>query len=557
MKRRILLLNALFVCLIALSPMVRADDVALTLPFENVSDKNEYNWIGESFAITLANLLNEQKMLAISTDERDLAYERLGLRASDILTRAAMIRIADSAQANLLVIGEFDIDDKRNPKMPMIAIKARVIEVREGRLAASKVFNLNGLLAKLQEMQGQLAWNILYERNPSLPYSKDELVRRSTSVPPRAYESFVKGIQTRDPKVRETFLKRSIQESEAGGTKGRFAQAIYELGLFYYRQRNFAEAARTLAVLTESDPRYLETQFYLGVSYAETKKYKESAAAYERLLKPLPLLEVWNNSGAALFASGAQDDGMTLLRQAVANSPYDPVYRFNFGYALWRQGRNEEAAEHLRVAISANPQDCDALYILSKSLRATGPVEEAKQMADEALKCYPEKDNRLAVWEVAPEQMPVLLRFKSDFGRAAYYKLERQQPRAANNTSAAAQPTPAQLLERAQQLSAANKDVEALAEIDRVLGANRTLAEAHLLKGHIYQRRREVDQAIAAYQQALSLNPRLVAAHVALGQIYLSRGDRVQALAHCNRAYEIDPQDREAIALRRQIETER
>jgi tetratricopeptide (TPR) repeat protein len=96
-----------------------------------------------------------------------------------------------------------------------------------------------------------------------------------------------------------------------------------------------------------------------------------------------------------------------------------------------------------------------------------------------------------------------------------------------------------------------------LAEIDRVLVANRTLAEAHLLKGQIYQRRREADQAIAAYQQALSLNPRLVAAHVALGRIYLSRGDRVQALAHCNRAYEIDTQDREAIALRRQIETER
>lgn len=544
-------------CLLA-GRVARAEDVILTIPFENVSGKAEYNWIGESFAITLADLLNDQRLLAISTDERDLAYTRLGLRASDILTRAAMIRIAGTAQANLLVVGEFDIDDKRNPKNPMIAIKARLIEVREGRLAAGKVFNLSGLLAKLQEMQGQLAWNVLYERDPALPYSKDELARRSTSTPPRAYESFVKGIQTRDPKLRESFLKRSIKEYEAAGAKGHFAPAIYGLGLFYYRQKNYAEAAKTLAALTESDPHYLETQFYIGVAWAETKNYKESAAAYERLLKPLPLLEVWNNAGAALIGAGVQDEGLKLLRQAVANSPYDALFRFNYGYALWRQGRNDEAIEHLRVVIAAQPEDCDALYLLSKCLKATGPVDEAKHAADEAIKCYPEKDNRLAVWEVAPEQMPMMARFKTDFGRAAYYKLERRQTQRADAAPVpVSAPTPQQVLDRARQLSGAGQEAEALAEIERVLQANNTLADAHLLKGQIHQRRREFDPAIEAFRQAVSLSPRLGAAHVALGQIFLERGDRGQAVAHCNRAMEIDPQDREAISLRRQIETGR
>jgi tetratricopeptide (TPR) repeat protein len=545
---------ALILCLAA-GQSARAGDVILTIPFENVSGKADYHWIGESFAITLADLLNDSQLHSIGADERDHAYNRLGLRATDILTRAAMIRIAGTAQANLLVVGEFDIDDKRNPKKPMIAIKARLIEVREGRLAAGKVFNLSGLLGTLQEMQGQLAWNILYERDPAITFSKDELVRRSTAVPPRAYESFVKGIQARDGKLRESFLRRSIQEYETAGAKGRFVQAVYGLGLYYYRQKSYADAAKTLSVLTQSDPHYLETQFYLGVAYAATNNYKESAAAYERLLKPLPLLEVWNNAGAALFASGAQDEGLKLLRQAVANSPYDPIYRFNYAYALWRQGRNEEAAEHFRVALSAEPSDCDALYLLSKCLKATGPLDEAKRISDEAIRCYPEKDNRLAVWETTPERMPVLARFKTDFGRAAYYKLERQGvQRAAVDVSAL---TPQQVLDRARQLDAAGRDVEALAEIERVLQANNTLADAHLLKGQIHQRRRETETAIMAFQQAVSLNPRLGAAHVALGQIYFSRGDRAQAIAHCNRAMEIDPQDREAISLRRQIETGR
>lgn len=558
MKRcNYLLLIALALCLAAGSAVsARADDVILTLPFENVSGKAEYNWIGESFAITLSDLLDEQKILALSTEERDLAYERLGLRATDLLTRAAMIRIAATAQANLLVIGEFDIDDKRDPKRPMMSIEARLIEIREGRLVAGKVFKLTGLLAKLQELQGQLGWSVLYERNPGIPLSKDDVVRRSTQIPPRAYESYVKGVQTRDPKLREKFLRQSIEEHAAGTNGGQFSRAVYELGIFYYRQKNHTEAARTLSTLASTDPRYHEAQFYLGVSYAATNNFREAAAAYDQILKKLPLLEVLNNAGAAQFAAGAQDEGLKLLRQALANSPYDPIYRFNYGYALWRQGRNEEAAEHFRVALANSDGDCDALYLLAKCLRATGPLEEAKQTYDQALKCYPENDNRVARWEVTPEQMPVLLRFKNDFGRAALYKLEREQQQQQQRATGGS-PTPQQLLARAQQLASSGSDGEALAEVDRLLAANNTIAEAHLLKGQLLERRGDTVGAIASYQQAIALRPRLVAAHVALGSIYLARGDRAQALAHCNQAHEIDPQDRAAIALRRQIETGR
>jgi Tfp pilus assembly protein PilF len=36
--------------------------------------------------------------------------------------------------------------------------------------------------------------------------------------------------------------------------------------------------------------------------------------------------------------------------------------------------------------------------------------------------------------------------------------------------------------------------------------------------------------------------------------VYLSRGDRALALAHCKQALELDPANREAIALKQQIE---
>src|SRR5256884_503905 len=52
-------------------------DVVMVLPFENTSSRPEYNWVGESFADALAELLNKPGLLVVSSDERQLAYHIL------------------------------------------------------------------------------------------------------------------------------------------------------------------------------------------------------------------------------------------------------------------------------------------------------------------------------------------------------------------------------------------------------------------------------------------------------------------------------------------------
>ncbi len=51
-----------------------AAEIVLVLPFENTSDHPEYNWIGESFADSLASLLDKPGIIVISSDERAVAY---------------------------------------------------------------------------------------------------------------------------------------------------------------------------------------------------------------------------------------------------------------------------------------------------------------------------------------------------------------------------------------------------------------------------------------------------------------------------------------------------
>ena len=59
----------------------RATDNVMVLPFENTSDKPEFNWVGESFALSLSELLRVPALNVISNSERKALRARAFQRA--------------------------------------------------------------------------------------------------------------------------------------------------------------------------------------------------------------------------------------------------------------------------------------------------------------------------------------------------------------------------------------------------------------------------------------------------------------------------------------------
>src|SRR6185295_263953 len=86
-----------------------ATDVVMVLPFENTSNRPEYNWVGESFADALAELLNKPGLIVVSSDERELAYHQLRLPETVIPSRATAIKLARQARATMIVIGSYSV----------------------------------------------------------------------------------------------------------------------------------------------------------------------------------------------------------------------------------------------------------------------------------------------------------------------------------------------------------------------------------------------------------------------------------------------------------------
>src|SRR5690242_16550365 len=174
-KRAALILISLLA--FSLRASAAATDTIVTMPFENLSGRAEYNWVGESFAAALADLLDKPGLVGVHPDERNVAYKQEGLPPTAILTRATMIKIAERAGANLMIIGTYRIEGQGRDSS--ITVTARVIDIREGRLVG-KEFNRGAPLLDLQKLQGELAYEILTQRNPSSPYSRERLITDAT-----------------------------------------------------------------------------------------------------------------------------------------------------------------------------------------------------------------------------------------------------------------------------------------------------------------------------------------------------------------------------------------
>lgn len=519
----------------------RAADVTtlLVLPFENLSGSGEYNWIGESFSRSLSNLMRMPGLYAIDADERTVAMEGLGYPRNAILSRASAIQLAQQMKADLLVVGTYSLSGAG--QSVSIAVSARLIDVKAGALVGAET-QKGGPLLELQRLQGELAWTWLYQYNTALSFSRDHLIEKSTSIPSRAFESFVKAMLIASPDDRIKFLRRAIKEAN-----GEYPQAVFELGRTSYFNGDYNEAITWLANVPDTSERISEAQFDLGVCLQRTNQLGESLKLFRQLLSRLPLPEVYNNAGVLSFEQDKPAEGLNLLKTAAENAPRDTDAQFNAGYAAWKTGDMALAVEQMKKAVARRPTDGEAQYILYKVLTVLGRPAEAQEASENAKKSLP----RFADWETTGK-VPDLLRLKTQFNRASYYQLSR---RVADAPKAQAASVEAEnLLAHARGLYLAGHDAEALADVTRLLKVDPDNGDVHLLAGKIYERASDYKNALNSLKAAVFWNDRLVAAHVLLGKIYLLQKNCDLARAHLLKALNAEPQDSEALALRRTLQ---
>src|SRR5882724_2080388 len=507
--RALLLLLVATVLVATSTAQNRSGDVVMVLPFENTSNRPEYNWVGESFADSIADLLNKPGLIVVSSDERELAYQHLRLPETVIPSRATAIKLAREAKATMVVIGSYNVmappaDESKPPKdksstEAYVHVMARVIKINEGRTLgevidggwATRQFDFGGPLTTLQSIHGRLAYQILYQRDKAFSYSQNQIVQEATKIPQRAFEAYVKGVQLneRDPK-RANYLKNALRLFADANGGGVYPQAAFELGRYHMIDGKWKDATEYFSKLQKKEPHYPEAAFYAGLGYAKMGDHGRALATLVPLSSEMPLIGVYNNAGAVAVEAATENkksderaqllsQGTSFLANAARSAPDDQMVHFNYAYALFLGGKYNEAADQLRPVITANPRDGQAYFLFAKALEKLGKTEAATAADDQARRYLQSYAKWQTEWQKSQTTSGVDLRLRDVLNRDDVFDLVRRTAEASNldTTSSATQ----DLLVKARELYQAGRDDEALPELHRVVMIEPTNAEAYLL----------------------------------------------------------------------------
>ncbi|HYY98797.1 MAG TPA: tetratricopeptide repeat protein, partial [Pyrinomonadaceae bacterium] len=411
---------AFFAAAAALEPEARAQqgvsDVVMILPFENTSGLKDFNWVGESFSDQLADLLGSHGLRVVSSDARELAYQRLRVPLTVIPSRATSIKIAQQAGATLVVLGTYEVSPARDDKTPPeVRGSARMIRVNEGRIAGRETrdgrwetheFLFGDALLNLQTVQGKLAYEILYEQDDKLPFSQKSIVEQATKVPQKAFEARVKATMTSNKEARLGYLTNAMKEFERANPGSVYKEAAFELGHLYYEQRppDYKKAAEYFSMLQRNDPHYAEAAFYAALAYWRAGELQSALDVLLPLTAEVPLTSIYNNAGAlstqaALKEKNAQKRA-ALLKQATnflsraaesvsGDSPDAQMVRYNYAYALVLSGKFTEAAEQLDAVVKENSRNPEAVFLLAKAQEKVGQADAATENDNRARQLYP------------------------------------------------------------------------------------------------------------------------------------------------------------------------
>lgn len=507
--------------------------VILVLPFNNHSGQSNVDWIGDSFPDTINQRLNSAGFLTLSRDDRQFALDHLGLPDDFKPTRATTIRIAQTLNANFVILGSYTVAKGR------INVQAQILNV--DKLTLSKSIPDSSELSHLFDVENSLAWKVARDIDPNFNVAQQTFLS-APSVPLSAFEDYIRGVTASTPDEKIKRLQTAV------AMVPNYSAALLALGKVEFAQGDFNRAAATFAKVPHTNRRALEAGFYLGLARFNSAKYADAESAFAFVASRLPLPEVVNNEGVAAARQGR--NAVPLFQRASNADPNDPDYHYNLAVSLLRRGDFAGAQREVDQTLKLRPADNEAKMLKARitsghSLKApasspkSGTIKPAAADANDPdfdpieriRRTYSEASFRQAAFQL--DQMRAMrLATLPPAKRAEEYiqsgkeylnqglipeaEQEFQAAIAAESSNAAAHAGLAQVREHTGNLSDARKEAQASLKLQPNVDAYLVLAKIEL-------QAKQLDASAADVASALKLEPKNAAA-LAMKQALESRG---------------------------------
>ncbi len=507
-----------------------AGRLVLVLPFENRSGDAGLNWIGDSFPDTLNQRLATAGFQAISREDRAYALDHLGLPPGFRPSRATTIRIAQTLDADYVIVGSYTVENKR------LQVRAQVLRVRELRLSPPLADSSD--LPRLYDVENAIAWKVAQEMDPRFSVSQATFLAASAGVPLSAFENYIRGVNASSQSERLRRLNAAVTETPG------YTEAVLALGKAQFAARDYDKASATLAKVPLSDRRALEARFFLGLACFNTAKYADAEQAFAFVATRLPLPEVVNNEAVAISRQGR--DAAALFQRAVTADPNDPDYHFNLAVALLRRHDTDGATREVDAALRLRKNDAEAQQLKDTMARGgavvlvsgtSNPAADATSgfaPLERVRRTYSEASFRQAAFQL--EQIrQARLEMMKPAERSVEYSQQGQQylaegllPEAEQEfqKSAAADPsnpTPRAALAQIREQSGSEADARKEAEASLQLRPN---VAAYLVLARLDLKHEQLPAAAREVSSALHLEPKNPAT-LAMRQTITAKGQAV------------------------------
>ncbi|MFN9096605.1 MAG: tetratricopeptide repeat protein [Alphaproteobacteria bacterium] len=313
-------------------------------------------------------------------------------------------------------------------------------------------------------------------------------------------------------------------------------------------------------------PRTAQQQFAEALALLQAQQFAAADAAFQALLKRQPRsFDVLHLGGIAAVQAGRPEEGVTLIRRALAINPRHADAYSNHGSALIRLGRYDEALSSLDRGLALNPKAANLHHNRGVALKRLKRFENAVLAFDRVLAVQPDHveahneragalmdhgklADALAGYERALSLRPDSAGFMVNV--AMVLCLLGRHAEVLPLTERALRIKPDDIgarIARTEALLSLGQPVEGLATIDAALKINPGLADGYLWRSKALVLLGEPEAALAAVEPARQLAPQDASAHRGYG-FALGHLNRVEeALAAYDIALTLKPDDTESL----------
>ncbi len=340
-----------------------ADLGLIVFPLDGASARSLPSWLGEGIAVSISEQLNTRGIKVLDRAERVELVESLDLPPGARLSHGSMIRVAQRASADLVIMGTYRGTEKN------LRISVRALDMKTLKLSGE--MSANGPMSALPQMENELAWLILTNMGLGQATSREKFQERTRKAPNSAYAYYIESFDSASEDDQLHLLLKAIQAYRD------YPEAQFRLGHLYFHKGDCGSAIPHLILGRSNAGTHLESEFMCGTCFIQGDQPLEAIQAFSHILQVSRPFQVLNNLGVAYLRKGDNALALNTLAEARNLAHNDSTVSLNLAIARHLQGNDLAARSIIEEAIKAHPKSGMLQFMLGFLLKAQGESEKA------------------------------------------------------------------------------------------------------------------------------------------------------------------------------------